>query len=152
MSIIIEYLDQHYPGRARLIPGDPELARRCGFRDRFFDLYVHLPMQKIVTDRLRPEGRRTRTASRRRRGQLQTALGMVDKDMAATKTWATGDTFSWPTARPRRRSTTPTSAPFSDTHRVRAPISAGLIQRPSFARVLKEAEPYFKFFPKNEAA
>ena len=27
-------------------------------RDRFFDLYVHLPMQKIVGDRLRPADRK----------------------------------------------------------------------------------------------
>ena len=25
-SVIIEYLDQHYPGRAPLVPADPELA------------------------------------------------------------------------------------------------------------------------------
>ena len=32
-------------------------------QDRFFDLHLHLPMQKIVTDRLRPEGKRIRSAS-----------------------------------------------------------------------------------------
>ncbi len=53
-SIIIEYLDQHYPGATRLIPADPELALQARFGDRFYDLYVHEPMQKIVTDRLRP--------------------------------------------------------------------------------------------------
>src|SRR4051794_32479426 len=31
-SIIIEYLDQHYPGRTQLVPADAELARRCGCR------------------------------------------------------------------------------------------------------------------------
>ena len=30
-SIIIEYLDQHYPGRTQLVPADAELAR-CGCR------------------------------------------------------------------------------------------------------------------------
>src|ERR1700704_5592270 len=53
-SIIIEYLDQHFPGRTRFIPDDPELARQMRFRDRFFDLYIHMQMQKIVSDRLRP--------------------------------------------------------------------------------------------------
>ena len=45
-SIIIEYLDNHYPGRTRFIPADADLARQTRLRDRFYDLYVHLPMQK----------------------------------------------------------------------------------------------------------
>src|SRR5215469_3599071 len=51
-SIIIEYLALHYPGRAQLIPPDAELARRVRLRDRFFDLYVNVPVGKVVTDRL----------------------------------------------------------------------------------------------------
>src|SRR5215204_3900275 len=55
-SIIIEYLDLHYPGRTRLVPVDPDLAWQTRLRDRFYDLYVQEPMQKIVADRLRPAG------------------------------------------------------------------------------------------------
>ena len=55
-SIIIEYLDQQYPGRTRFIPADAKAALQTRLRDRFYDLYVHLPMQKVVGDRLRPEG------------------------------------------------------------------------------------------------
>src|SRR4249919_2720021 len=36
-SIIIEYLDQHYPGETRFLPADPDLARQTRMRDRFFD-------------------------------------------------------------------------------------------------------------------
>src|SRR5882672_9183245 len=56
-SIIIEYLDRHYPGRTRFIPADPDLGRQTRLRDRFYDLYIHLPMQKMVGDRLRPAGK-----------------------------------------------------------------------------------------------
>ena len=56
LSVIIEYLDRHYPGQTRFIPQDGEQAREARLRDRFFDLYLHLPMQKIVGDRLRPAG------------------------------------------------------------------------------------------------
>src|SRR5689334_18372982 len=56
-SIIIEYLQQHYPGETRFIPDDGDIARQVRFRDRFYDLYVNVPMQKIVTDRLRPAGK-----------------------------------------------------------------------------------------------
>jgi glutathione S-transferase len=56
-SIIIEYLDQHYPGRTRLLPEGAELATQTRLQDRFFDLYVNVPVGKVVTDRLRPPGR-----------------------------------------------------------------------------------------------
>ena len=55
-SIIIEYLAQHYPGKTALVPVDADLARETRLRDRYYDLYVQGPMQKIVGDRLRPEG------------------------------------------------------------------------------------------------
>src|ERR1700704_147574 len=44
-SIIIEYLAQHYPGRTPLVPADADLARQTRLRDRFYDLYVNMPMQ-----------------------------------------------------------------------------------------------------------
>ncbi len=56
-SIIIEYLAQHYPGKTQLVPADADLARQTRMRDRFYDLYVNVPMGKIVTDRLRPAGK-----------------------------------------------------------------------------------------------
>ena len=56
-SIIIEYLAQHYPGATELVPADPDLAWRTRLRDRFFDLYVEEPMQKIVGDTFRPAGK-----------------------------------------------------------------------------------------------
>ena len=55
-SIIIEYLAQHYPGERQLLPADPEQALQVRLADRLYDLYVQEPMQKIVTDRLRPAG------------------------------------------------------------------------------------------------
>src|SRR5258706_15937107 len=40
-SIIIEYLDVHYPGKSKLIPADAELAWHTRLRDRFYDLHLH---------------------------------------------------------------------------------------------------------------
>ncbi len=57
-SIIIEYLDRNYPGPTRFLPDDGDLALQTRLRDRFYDHYVHEPMQKIVGDRLRPEGKK----------------------------------------------------------------------------------------------
>ena len=55
-TIIIDYLDLHYPGPVRFVPEDPERAREVRLWDRVYDLYVQGPMQRIVGDRLRPAG------------------------------------------------------------------------------------------------
>src|SRR5690242_5277314 len=39
-SIIIEYLQEHYPGQKALIPADPWQRLETRLWDRFFDLYV----------------------------------------------------------------------------------------------------------------
>jgi glutathione S-transferase len=146
-SIIIEYLDQHFPGKTRFIPADPELARQMRFRDRFFDLYVHLPVQKIVGDRLRPEGKKDPHGVEEARETMRTALGMVDQAMGA-KTWANGEEFTMADC-----SAAPALfyadkvMPFAATHPAAHAYLGRLMQRPSYARALKEAEPYFKFFP-----
>jgi glutathione S-transferase len=146
-SIIIEYLDQHFPGKTRFIPADPELARQMRFRERFFDLYVHLPMQKIVGDRLRPEGNKDPHGVEEARETMRTALGMIDQAMAA-KTWANGEDFTMADC-----SAAPALfyadkvMPFAATHPAAHAYLGRLMQRPSYARALQEAEPYFKFFP-----
>ena len=93
-SIIIEYLDRHYRGPTRFIPDDPACALQTRLRDRFYDLYVHLPMQKIM---VRPAAacrqERIRTASRRRRAQLRTSYAMIEQQMA-NGGWAMGEDFS----------------------------------------------------------
>ena len=108
LSIIIEYLDQHFPGKTRFIPADPELARQMRFRDRFFDLYVHLPMQKIVGDRLRPAGKKDPHGVEEARETLRTALGMVDQAMATQDLGDGRQLHAWPTAPRRPRCSTPT--------------------------------------------
>jgi glutathione S-transferase len=54
-SIIIEYLDHHYPGTRPLLPPDERQRLDTRLWDRFFDCYVQVLMQKIVGDRLRPD-------------------------------------------------------------------------------------------------
>ena len=153
-SIIIEYLDLHFPGKTKFIPADADLARQMRFRERVFDLYVHLPMQKIVGDRLRPADRKDPHGVEEARATMRTALGMIDQAMAtktlASKTWATGDTFTMADcAAAPSLFYADKVMPFGETHPHAASYLARLMQRPSYARVLKEAEPYFKFFPKG---
>src|SRR6202166_5144150 len=91
-SIIIEYLDNHYPGRTQFIPLDEKQALQTRLRDRFYDLYVHEPMQKIVGDRMRPRGGKDPHGVEEARARLRTCYGLIDQEMAR-RTWAMGDSF-----------------------------------------------------------
>ena len=81
-SIIIEYLAEHYPGTCELVPKDRDLARETRLSDRFFDLYLHVPMQKVVTDRLRPEGKSDPHGVEQAMSLMRTALGLLDAKIA----------------------------------------------------------------------
>ena len=152
-SIIIEYLDQHYPGKTKFIPTDVDIARQTRMRDRFFDLHIHMPMQKIVGDRLRPADKKDSHGVDDARTRMATALGMLEQDMAsrdiAKTPWATGNAFTMAdcAAAPAlfyAGKITPLLPAFPNV----AAYLERLKQRPSYARALKEAEPYFQFFPR----
>ncbi len=147
-SMIIEYLARHYPGKIELIPEDADLAWETRLRDRFYDLYVNVPMQKIVTDRLRPAGRNDPHGVEEARRQLQTAYGLIDQEME-TRTWAIGDRFSMAdcAAAPAMYYAN-LVMPFDDAHRNAAAYLVRLMERSSFARVVEEAKPYRALFPK----
>jgi glutathione S-transferase len=147
-SIIIEYLAQYYPGKMLLVPADPDIAWQTRMRDRFFDLYVNVPMAKVVTDRLRPAGKNDPHGVAEAKTLLATAYAMIEQDMAA-KTWAMGDAFSMAdcAAAPALYYAN-LVMPFGDTHRHAAAYLRRLTERPSFVRVDKEAEPYRPLFPR----
>jgi len=147
-SVIIEYLDRHYPGTTRFIPDEPGLALHTRLSDRFYDLYVHLPMQKIIGDRLRGEGKKDPHGVEEARAQLRTSYAMIEQQMA-TATWAMGSEFSLADC---------AAAPALFYGNVVVPIDAHknlsayferLKARPAFGRVLKEAEPYFNMVPQE---
>ena len=148
-SIIIEYLARHYPGPAPLLPADPDAARRVRLADRFYDLYVHNPMQKIVGDRLRPADAKDPHGVAEARAALALAYGMIERDMAA-KTWAMGDAFTLAdcAAAPALYYANAVQ-PFGTEHGAVKAYLARLTARPTFARVVEEAEPYFQYFPRG---
>ena len=147
-SIIIEYLDLHYPGKTQLVPTDADLAWQTRLRDRFYDLYVNVPMQKIVTDRLRPAGSNDPHGVEQARTLLQTAYRLIDQQMEATM-WAMGDAFTMAdcAAAPALFYANEVM-PFGGTHKNAAGYLARLMARPSFARVIEEARPYRALFPR----
>lgn len=92
-SIVIEYLTLHYPGPVKLLPADPKAALEVRMMDRFFDLHIAAPQQKLVADVLRPEGQRDAFGVAEAWQKLDTAYAWHDKVMAS-RSWAAGEEFS----------------------------------------------------------
>ena len=147
-SIIIEYLDLHHPGPARLIPaGNGDAMLEVRMLDRFIDNYVHAPLQKIVFDSLRPAADRDPYGVKEARAMLDTAYVWLDRKLAS-RHWATGGDFSLADC---------AAAPALFYADWAHPIPPGcanvtayrqrLLARPSFARAVDEARPYRSYFP-----
>lgn len=146
-SIIIEYLDQHYPGTTPLLPPDPTDALCVRLCDRFFDQYVQDPMQKIVADVNQAEKDRSLKGVADAQALLRTAYGMIEKQLEG-KLWITGDSLTMADcAAAPALFYAETLVPFSEEHAKLKAYYRRLLERPSFARVLKEAMPYFHMYP-----
>jgi glutathione S-transferase len=117
-------------------------------RDRFYDLYVNVPMQKIITDRLRPPGKNDPLGVEQAKALLQAAYGVIETEIAG-KRWAVGDAFTMAdcAAAPALFYANRV-LPFAETHKNAASYFGRLMERPSFARAVKEAQPYMSLLPK----
>src|SRR5579859_1746279 len=142
-TIIIEYLDHFFAGERRLIPAEWEAALEVRLWDRVFDNYVQIPMQRLVSDRMR--GAKGDLSAER--ATLETAYAMIDRRMES-RTWIGGHRFTMAdcAAAPAlffAGAVQPFAAKFSH-------LSAyfdRLTDRPSYRRVIDEAKPYFSLFP-----
>ncbi|MEK1907598.1 MAG: glutathione S-transferase family protein [Pseudomonas sp.] len=146
-SIIIEYLQRHYPGASRLLPEDADHALEVRFMDRCFDLYISTPMTACVFDQLRPAEQRDAYGVAQAHQLLETAYRWLDEELADCE-WAAGDNFSLAdcSAAPAlfyADWVQPIGAEFSTLRAYRQ----RLLARPSFARAVDEARPYRHLFP-----
>lgn len=143
-TIIIEYLEDHFTGK-RLIPEDKDLARETRLHDRNFDLYFTDPMSTIFFDGLKPAEARNPGAVAQAKATLDVMFGVYDEHFAK-RTWATGETFSMADC-----AAGPALAylrmvyPYEQYKHLTA-YAGRLVERASFARVLKEAAPFLKAF------
>lgn len=131
-SIIIEYLARTYPSARHLVPDELEVRAR----DRFCDLHVMEPMQRIVADLIEPGDPAIVAAAKR---DLVTAYGIVE-------TWTERADFTLAdcSAAPSlfyADQLVPIESP-----RARAYLER-LLARPSMIRVRREAQPYWHLFP-----
>lgn len=150
-SIIIEYLQDRHGGPVRLLPRDEEARLDARLWDRFFDLYVSQPMQKIVTDRIRPEGSEDPFGVDEARSMLDTAYAMIERHMA-DRPWACGGDFTIAdcAAAPGLFFASIVH-PFAVDQESLAAYLQRLLARPSVQRVLAEARPFFSLFPYRDA-
>jgi glutathione S-transferase len=146
-SVIIEYLDRHFPGKRAMIPADLDLALEVRFWDRIFDNYVQEPMQAIVGDHMRKAGGDMSGP----RATLATAYGMADQQLES-RTWIAGEAFSLADcAAAPALFYAGTVHPFPGRCTHLTGYFDRLVQRPSVKRVLEEAKPYFPLYPFNSA-
>ena len=146
-SIIIEHLGLRHPGPVRLIPADPTAALETRMMDRFFDLDIMTPMQKIVLDFLRPTESRDAYGVHAAHQALDTAYAWLDQRLVG-RPWAAGENFSMAdcAAGPSLFYADwvhPIESRFENTRAYRQ----RLLARPAFARAVDEARPYRQFFP-----
>lgn len=146
-SILVEYLAAKFPSAESLLPNQPEAALRVRERDRIFDLYVHESMTKIVGDKLRPRDATDSHGVLKAHELLDTAYGVVEAFLADAD-WAAGPEFTLAdcAAAPALHYANRVHPLGAQHPRTRAYL-ARLERRPSFARVLEEAEPHMANFP-----
>jgi len=146
-SIIIEYLQTAHPGRVRFIPDDQEAALRVRLMDRLMDLYVMTPVQAIVGDRIRPADARDPHGVAQALSQLDMAYDLLEGELAG-RAWAAGEDFGLAdcAAAPALFYANKIT-PLGEDHPNVSAYLDRVLARPSVARVLQEAEPYFAMFP-----
>ncbi|HEX7885119.1 MAG TPA: glutathione S-transferase family protein [Phenylobacterium sp.] len=142
-SIIVEYLDRHYPGPRPLLPTEAEARLEARLWDRMFDLYVQAPMQAAVLATLQGEPERMPQEA----AALRAAYRQIETHMA-DREWAAGSDFSLAdcAAAPALFYAAPV-APFQDDHPALAAYFERLLARPSVARTFAEARPWLASYP-----
>jgi len=135
-SIIVEHV------ASQLVP-----SLEVRFLDRFFDNYVMNPMQKVVTNQLRPEGDRDPYGVAESKKRLEVSYAWLEATLKGRK-WAAGEEFTLAdcAAAPALFYADWVHDIGSEFTELRA-YRRRLLRRPSFARAVDEARPFRAFFP-----
>lgn len=149
-SPILDYLDRYYPGGTRFTPVDPDQAWRTRLWDRVLDSHVHIPMQTVVGNRIRPPEAKDAYGVANARALMTRAYGVIE-DGLDERTWLSGDAFGLAdcAALPALYYGNKVQ-PWGETcPRITAYLER-LQGRASVRRVLAEAEPFFQYFPAED--
>ncbi len=140
-STIIEYLDQHVPGKTRLVPSDGELSRQARFHDRVFDLYVTEQALKIFFDGRRPADKRDSLGVENAQKRLDKTFALYD-ELMGKRQWLVGDAFSIADISAAAALATARMVRPYDAHKNLVAYFGRLVERPSVQRVFKQAQEY----------
>lgn len=144
-SIIIDYLALTEPSAASLLPSDPHQELQTRLLDRLIDSYIHLPFQKIVADRLRQQDQRDPFGVEQAKAQIRSGYQLLAPMIAGP--WAMGSTFTLADCAALPALFYANHAvPLADWPELESYLKR-LKERPSIARVLTEAQPYWQYFP-----
>ncbi|MCW9045776.1 MAG: glutathione S-transferase family protein [Alphaproteobacteria bacterium] len=137
-SIIVEYLENHYPQGPKLIPDDPDLARQVRFMDRMNDLYLNKPIFTMIFADGKPEK------------EIEDAKRYIDcsyhhlNSRLENNTWLMGDDFTMADCAAIPPLFYAQKAyPFTDYPNIVA-YFARAMERDSYKRVLADALPILK--------
>jgi glutathione S-transferase len=101
----------------------------------------------VVGDRLRPADKKDPHGVEYAKAKINVALDMIEQSMAG-KTWAMGNDFTLADCAAAPPLFYINKAfPLGDKHKNVAAYLNRLLARPSYARVIEEAKPYFAMFP-----
>lgn len=146
-NAVIEYLDLHHGKGAPLVPLDPREALAARMMAQVFDDYVHVPMQRIVGNALRPEDSRDPFGVEQAHGVIARCYAWLEARLQDGP-WATCGRFTIADC-----AAAPALFygdwvhPMAGRFPALAAYRARLLARPSIARVVDEARPYRGFFP-----
>lgn len=147
-SLQIEYLDRH---ARTLLPVDADTQFEVRLWDRVFDQYVMTPMQNFIAQQRRPEAERDAAAQAACRATLAMAYGLIDSRLAG-RTWAAGEAFTMADcAAAPSLFYAATIAPIPPGHAWLAGYFERLMARPSVAGAIREARPFFHWYPLHAA-
>lgn len=146
-SSIIDYLQLHHPGAARLIPADPAAALEVRLLDRVFDNHVMNVMTRAVVDAMRPPERRDPDIAGSVGDALDLAYGWLDGRLGGRE-WAAGDDFTLADcAGAPSLFYADWVHPIADRFTAVRAYRARVLARPSVARCVEAARPYRHYFP-----
>lgn len=145
-SIIVEYLENHFPDRGtKLIPHDPHAARKVRFLDRMNDLYLLDHTAFLFFQSMKPEEQRDSERIAEARRHIGIVLDHLE-DRLAGNTWLAGEDFTMAdcSALPALGLAN-VSHPYGDYPNVTAYFERGA-QRPSVKKIFDQAAPMLERF------
>lgn len=144
-SVMIEYIDRHYPGPHRLVPEDFDASITTRQWDRFFDFQVMQMMQPMVDARLFMDEEAEAPVSKFAKEKLDLAYAALERHLQGRE-WAAGEFGLADCAASPSLFYAGMIHPF-DGYPTLSAYFERLVTRPSFHRARTEALPWLNWFP-----